>query len=334
MLPLISVIVPVYKVELYIRKCIDSIINQTYQKLEIILVDDSSPDRCPEICDEYALIDNRIKVIHKQNGGLSDARNAGLDIAQGEYIGFVDSDDYIAADMYETLYELIVDAGADISICNYIYQYMDGSQKEYPQSFIGECVINRREALIELLKDNDIQNYACNKLYKAHLFLGIRYPIGRYFEDIFISYLLIMKTENVASTAQAKYYYLQREDSICNAPGAKKVKDRFEAEKVRFEFFESIADTVCAEISLCSLAKNFIAGLHCLMDECLFADQNEWIEYSKKYISQYTFRLFISTKLTFKYKIMVAIFIINSNLYIALRSLVSRILYRRKCYVY
>ena len=118
--PLISVIVPVYKVEQYLDECVQSIINQTYKNLEIILVDDGSPDRCPEMCDEYARQDSRIKVIHKPNGGLSSARNAGIDIARGEYIGFVDSDDYIAHDMYEKLYNAFEGTEKIFAVkCNY-----------------------------------------------------------------------------------------------------------------------------------------------------------------------------------------------------------------------
>ena len=117
--PLISVIVPVYKAEKYLDKCVQSIVNQTYKNLEIILVDDGSPDNCPEMCDEWAKKDSRIKVIHKENGGVSSARNAGLDNSFGDYIGFVDSDDFIENDFYECLYDNLVENGADISFCTF-----------------------------------------------------------------------------------------------------------------------------------------------------------------------------------------------------------------------
>ena len=116
-MPKISVIIPVYGVELYLDKCIESVVNQTYRNLEIILVDDGSPDRCPTICDEWAELDNRNKVIHKKNGGLSDARNAGIRIASGELIGFVDSDDWISEGMYQLLYENMIENNSDISAC-------------------------------------------------------------------------------------------------------------------------------------------------------------------------------------------------------------------------
>ena len=117
MQPLISVIIPVYKVELYLRECIDSVLAQTYQNLEVILVDDGSPDQCGSICEQYAEKDNRVCVIHKENGGLSDARNAGIDVAKGEYIGFVDSDDWVAPDMYECLYKASVEYNAEFVVC-------------------------------------------------------------------------------------------------------------------------------------------------------------------------------------------------------------------------
>ena len=123
---LVSVIVPIYNVEKYLRKCVDSILNQTYKNLEIILVDDGSPDNCGNICDEYALSDSRIRIIHKKNGGLSDARNAGLDIARGNYILFVDSDDYIDETMVEKLYEALEKEKAEMSLCSFVYVNDDG----------------------------------------------------------------------------------------------------------------------------------------------------------------------------------------------------------------
>ena len=127
MQPLISVIVPIYNVEKYLDRCVGSIINQTYKNLEIILVDDGSPDNCPQMCDDYAKKDSRIKVVHKENGGLSDARNAGMKVATGEYVSFIDSDDYISLDFYETLLETIVDNDSDIVECSVVKFYEDNS---------------------------------------------------------------------------------------------------------------------------------------------------------------------------------------------------------------
>ena len=173
----VSVIVPVYNVEKYLKQCLDSIVDQTLEDLEIVLVDDGSVDSSGTICDEYAKKDSRIEVIHKANGGLSDARNVGISKAKGRYIGFVDSDDYIKEDMYEILLNLIKKYDADVSICN-LYDVIDGN----------ECIRNkengireysRLDILKEVLLDKNIQSYAWNKLYEKELFDEIKYPIRK-----------------------------------------------------------------------------------------------------------------------------------------------------------
>jgi len=188
--PLISIIIPIYKVEDYIRCCIDSILSQTYKNLEIILVDDGSPDNCGSVCEEYSLKDKRIKVIYKKNGGLSSARNAGLDIASGEYIGFVDSDDWIENDMYESLYNAIIFHKADISVCG---RYIASGNKITTISDSEKAeVFTRCEALSELVLDeySGMKNFAWDKLYKKELFDNVRYPEGKCYEDIFTTYKL------------------------------------------------------------------------------------------------------------------------------------------------
>ena len=128
---LISVIVPIYNVEKYLDRCVESIINQTYKNLEIILVDDGSPDNCTQMCDDYAKKDSRIRVVHKENGGLSDARNAGMEVATGEYVSFIDSDDYISLDFYETLFQTMIDNDSDIVECSVVKFYENGKFDEY-----------------------------------------------------------------------------------------------------------------------------------------------------------------------------------------------------------
>lgn len=174
---LISVIIPVYKVEKYLDECIQSVINQTYKNLEIILVDDGSPDNCGKICDEYAKKDNRIKVIHKENGGLSSARNAGLDIARGEYISFIDSDDYVSKDFIKNM--SIQMANADLIICG-----MKNVYKEDEKCDEKENVVIKNETLTfieanqKLIKPkNEIYVTACNKLYRRELFDNLRFEI-------------------------------------------------------------------------------------------------------------------------------------------------------------
>ena len=211
---LISVIIPVYKVEKYLEKCIESIIKQTYTNLQIILVDDGSPDNCGKICDEYAKKDSRIEVIHKINGGLSDARNVGINRANGRYIGFVDSDDYIKEDMYEKLINLIKEYNADVSICN-LYDVIDG--KEYVRNKDnGIHEYSRIDILKEILLDKNIQSYAWNKLYKKELFDEIKYPIGKKYEDIGTTFYLFEKCNKIVVTSEPEYYYLKRADSLVN----------------------------------------------------------------------------------------------------------------------
>ncbi len=211
---LITIIVPVYKVEDYLERCIESIINQTYNNLEIILVDDGSPDNCGKICDEYQIRDKRIKVIHKQNGGLSDARNVAIDNAKGELITFIDSDDYVEKDYIELLYKNLQDNNCDISTCSY--------QCFYDKVEIGKeneqiIVMNNEEALENMFYQKNTTTSAWGKLYKTKLFKNIRYPKGKICEDLDTTYKLFAKSKKIVMSACKKYYYLQRTNSIINS---------------------------------------------------------------------------------------------------------------------
>ena len=233
---LISIIIPVYKVEKYLEKCIQSLINQTYENLQIILVDDGSPDNCGKICDEYAQKDHRIEVIHKSNGGLSDARNKGLEIAKGEYIGFIDSDDYIESDMYEVLYNLLKQYNADVSICNFYTVSQGKIAIKNAENGIKEY--NRIEILKEVLLDNNIQSYAWNKLYKKELFDEIKYPVGKKYEDIGTTFYLLEKCNKVVVTGKPEYYYINRQDSIVNNVTETTITDYIELIMQRYDYIE------------------------------------------------------------------------------------------------
>lgn len=211
--PLISIIVPIYKTEPYLRKCLDSIVQQTYRNLEIILVDDGSPDNCGAICDEYAPQDERIKVIHKPNGGLSSARNAGIAVATGEYIGFVDSDDWIELDMFEYLISNALIHNSDITACSHLKCFPDH------QEFCGwnnTLILEMESALVLLLEDETLHNYVWDKLWRSSLFDGISFPEGKTFEDIAVSYQLFLRADKVVLLPEAKYNYLQHSNSIVN----------------------------------------------------------------------------------------------------------------------
>ena len=209
--PLISIIVPVYNVKDYIEKCLDSICGQTYKKLEIIVVDDGSTDGSGEICDKYAQLDSRIKVLHQSNAGQSAARNKALDIAQGEYLGFVDSDDWIEEDMYEFLYHLVKENQADISICSH---YKDRGAKSVAKYASGKVfVFTRDEAIRALVIDKQVRNYLVDKLYKRQLFDNIRLPLNRVYEDLAVSYKVFYGATKVVMQEIPKYHYVIREGS-------------------------------------------------------------------------------------------------------------------------
>ena len=210
---LITVIIPVYKVENYIDKCVESVLAQSYENLEIILVDDGSPDSCGEICDSYALKDSRIHVIHKENGGLSSARNAALDVMKGQWVMCVDSDDYVHTDIVKDLYDAAKRYDADISVCSH-YQERGDKLSITERIYDNEAVYGSMEALKKLVEDEEIKNYAWGKLYRAELFDGVRYPDGRNYEDIATTYYLFDKAKKIVKIPDYLYYYLIRDDSI------------------------------------------------------------------------------------------------------------------------
>lgn len=210
---LISVIIPIYNVEKYLKKCIDSVIKQTYKNLEIILIDDGSTDDSRKICDEYAKKDTRITSIHKENGGLSDARNAGINICNGKYITFVDSDDYVEYDYVEYLYNLIKKYKTKISICAYSVLMENGKKIDYGKNF-NECVLNRKNAFKRMLNEEGYSVSAWAKLYDVKLFENVRFPFGKLCEDNGTTYKLIDQVDSVAYGNNSKYYYLKRNGSI------------------------------------------------------------------------------------------------------------------------
>lgn len=238
--PLISVIVPVYRVEEYLERCVKSILFQTYKNLEVILVDDGSPDQCPAICDACAEKDARVKVIHQENKGLSGARNAGIDAAFGEYLAFVDSDDYVSPHFIEELYQLLQDTGCAIGQCRFSYVKGDGLVEEGDSAF---CIY-RGESLMEQLYGPEEKAtcfvVAWNKLYRAELFkeTGIRYPEGRIHEDEATTYRLFHEAKKLAFLDRALYgYYTENGGSITSVFSAKRLQ-WLTAHEERIAFFK------------------------------------------------------------------------------------------------
>lgn len=214
---LISVIVPVYNVEKYLPKCVDSILNQTYRNLEVILVDDGTKDASDAICDDYARKDPRVKVIHKVNGGLSSARNAGIDIARGEYLGFVDSDDWIEPETYESLLKLARKYDVKL-VCGGRYNVNDATGERTA----GICppaeeVISGQELVKRIFLWDNIDSAAWDKLYHRSLFRQIRYPVGKIVEDVPTTYRIALDAGQAAMCNQHLYNYLYRQNSITTA---------------------------------------------------------------------------------------------------------------------
>ena len=230
--PLISIIIPVYKVEKYIGKCVESVRAQTYQNIEIILVDDGSPDNCGSICDDYARIDDRIVVVHKENGGLSDARNTGIDIAKGEFIGFVDSDDYIEKDMYEYLARLVVEHHADLATCGMYECYEDQAPIVQKADYIE--VVDRVGAVRRAL-ESQITMYAVDKLFSKKLFEKVRFKQGKIYEDAFIIIDLLEQVDKAVLSNEQKYYYIKRRGSISNLSFNERTNDIVEAHDYNYQ---------------------------------------------------------------------------------------------------
>lgn len=223
---LVSVVVPVYNVESYLEKCIRSICGQTFDELEIILVDDGATDRSGEICDNWAQKDFRIRVIHKANGGLSDARNAGIEAAAGNWLMFVDSDDTIAPHTIERLYRAAVEHGCEIAVCNIVRIYDDDTTELF-YAPVAELTVWDGAQRFETLKQPSV----CNKLFRAELFDNVRFPKGKFYEDTFVYHVLAHRAGRIALTGHDGYYYLSRRESILGQP---KYTDRY------FDFIEAV----------------------------------------------------------------------------------------------
>lgn len=259
--PLISVVVPAYNVEKYLPKCVESLLNQTWKNLEIILVDDGSPDNCWNIMQDYARRDSRVKPLHQKNGGLSAARNAGVDAAKGEYIGFLDGDDYLAPETYELLYGAMQKYDAQIAVCS--FEYVDESGKVLPTSspMTREEVLTREEAVNRLGKDkNWYYVTAPNRLYRRELFDKVRFPIGKVHEDEYTAHLFYWQCERVAVVPRNLYYYVQHGNGIMGNTSVRKTMNYVDAVLNRMEFAAQHGLTALA-FSCCNGALGRLVGL-------------------------------------------------------------------------
>lgn len=250
----ISIIVPIYNVEKYLRTCIESLTEQTYKNIEIILVDDGSPDACPTICDDLAKTDDRINVFHKKNGGLSDARNFGIDHATGKYICFVDSDDMFSKDAIEKLYSAIKKADAQIAACNFSYMSEGGKPLKAERKFVPDVTVSQDE-FWNMFYTNGLSDTCvipCNKLFKKELFDLIRFKVGKIHEDQFIIHHLISQCDRITFISDKLYFYRHREESITGKRASINHLDEVEAYLERAEYMNARKNYHVAKMTVTS----------------------------------------------------------------------------------
>lgn len=250
--PLITVVVPIYKVEEYLDECVQSILNQTYHNLEIFLVDDGSPDRCGEMCDTYAEKDARVKVIHQKNKGLSGARNSAIDIATGEYITFVDSDDYLKEDMIEVLYREALQYGAEITTAAFESFFEDGTKSTNPHG--GKIFVYTKEKALDCFLFNDyLTPCVCGKLYSISLWKSVRCPEGKLFEDQFTTYKLIDQCKKIVFDTTPRYYYRKRMGSIGHSSFSKRTYDLYDAIHEEYNYISRKYPKECPNIAVAKI---------------------------------------------------------------------------------
>lgn len=318
--PIISIIVPVYNVEEYLQRCIDSILNQSFKNFELILVNDGSTDNSLKICKEYLLNDPRVKIINKENGGLSSARNAGINIAKGRYIGFVDSDDWINKEMYKILYELCEKNNSDIAECR--YTVTTGNEMNLDNSSNLITILNNEEAIKSLYTNTSYGSVVSwNKLYRCELFKDIKFPEGKLNEDQFTTYKLYYKSNKIVSIDKVLYYYFQSTKSIMRSEFTLKKLDAIEAIESSHKFFEenNLYDLVLWNDTLYSfvLIKYFIILL-----------RNEQFDnkYRNSILEKFRgrFWLFIKNEhISIKEKLLLMLFYVSPKLYIFINKIIN-----------
>lgn len=305
---LISIIVPVYKVEPYIRQCIESILSQTYKNLEIILIDDGSPDNCGKICDEYAAIDNRIKVIHKENGGLSEARNYGLKAARGIYVGFIDGDDYVDEAFFQMLYDAAEKENCDIAEC-YSVNFEDGNIPQGDYRSEQTCL-----SPLQWLTESNVGDFlpcvVWNKIYKKTLFDGIEFPVGRHYEDEATTYKVVYKASKIARIKSSLYFYRQRSGSITQLEKSiKEINEQYLALEEKCDFFRMKNEIKIAKFAESKLAIYMISAYK--IRKKLTGEYKDWRNKIKKTFND----IYYEPSIPLKYKIYLLTFILFHKLY-------------------
>ncbi|MCD2502901.1 glycosyltransferase [Clostridium sp. NSJ-145] len=320
MKPIISIIVPIYNVEKYLPKCIDSILNQTFKEFELILVDDGSLDNSGRICDEYSKKDKRIRVIHKENCGVSSARNVGVESSLGNYIGFVDPDDYIDKYMYQKMIDMCTIKNADIAICKFVRE-INGQISEAKDGFyIRE--LDNVEGLRECFKGILYRHSLCNKLFKKKCFEGIRFPEGRIHEDLSTTYRLLANSNKSVYINYSGYIYVKRENSILTSTFNEKRLQAFEGWKEILSFmlenYPELKEQVIATFAYACI-DNMIYVLNQVNNKNI---RNKYINYIKKYSKKYSKMINKNYLLTNKNKIIINV-LNNATYLIYIKKIVS-----------
>ncbi len=318
----LSVIVPVYKVEKYLSRCIESILNQTFTDYELILIDDGSPDNCPQICDEWAKKDERIKVIHKENGGVALARNIGLDIMVGKYVTFIDSDDFIHDQMFSFMMSAIEKNDADIAVCSYTKTNKSITPIEISNQYI---TLNNIESVSMLYDSKHSIAFITpwGKIIRSKLFCDIRFPVGKFVEDEFTTYKIFYNSKKTIFTEDKFYFYYTNTESFVQSAFSEKNLDALEAFKERILYFEQKN-----EVSLTNQAKNVLIAriMYSHQRICREKSIKNKKELKKKalnylhFIDKAQINLY-SSHLPLEQRIWMYIFIISPDIYSYLRNI-------------
>lgn len=310
---MLSIIIPIYNVEKYLTKCIESVINQTYKNLEIILVNDGSTDNSKDIINKYSLIDSRIKIINKKNGGLSDARNVGIEIAKGDYIAFLDSDDWIELNMYEKLYSYIKQENADIVQCSYQEVYNEEVNNQKIKEEIK--LISGKDSLYNLYGENHGKTVVVwNKIYKRELFNDIRFPKGKYHEDELTTYKLLYKANKIVDLNLPLVYYRQRDGSIMNSKFNIKRLDALEAFYEKLQFYRQKNLNGLQQATLSQIL-SYTHICYVKVKDSNIENKTEILKLLRKNIKK-DYLLFMKNKyVSFKQKILLTIFALNKDLF-------------------
>ncbi|MDR7000613.1 glycosyltransferase involved in cell wall biosynthesis [Neobacillus niacini] len=305
MKPAISIIIPVHNTEAYISGCLESILTQTFENFEVILINDGSTDKSGAICDKYAELDSRVKVIHKGYGGVSSARNTGVKFAQGEYIGFVDGDDYIDKNMYKELYDLCEKTKSDISICKLGRKVNGKLINEGQDSFIKE--MENKEAMRELFKGVLYRFSLCNKLFKRKCFENIHFPEDRIHEDLSTTYRFFANAEKVVYTNNIGYIYVKRENSILTTKYHEKRLDAFIGWDEILEFMEKHYPQLSNEY-ISSFVYGCVDNIYYILDQVKNKeDVKRYITNLQHYVQKYYKLILTNNSLTIKYKYLITL---------------------------